>query len=131
MITPGYVRLMAEYNQEMNRRLYAAAARLTDDQRKADRNAFWHSIHGTLCHLVWGDTQWMSRFDAWPKPEVGIKQSASMIDDFAHTAGTPRDRRMPISSPGPTAWTTPGWPRTWCGSVARPARRCGVRRGRW
>jgi len=83
MVTPGYVRLMAEYNQEMNRRLYAAAARLTDDERKADRGAFWHSIHGTLCHLVWGDTQWMSRFDAWPKPEVGIKQSASMIDDFA------------------------------------------------
>ncbi len=83
MVTPGYVRLMAEYNQEMNRRLYAAAARLTDDERKADRGAFWHSIHGTLCHLVWGDTQWMSRFDAWPKPEVGIKQSAGMIDDFA------------------------------------------------
>jgi uncharacterized damage-inducible protein DinB len=82
MVTPGYVRLMAEYNQEMNRRLYAAAARLTDDERKADRGAFWHSIHGTLCHLVWGDTQWMSRFDAWPKPEVGIKQSAGMIDDF-------------------------------------------------
>ena len=48
MVTPGYVRLMAEYNQEMNRRLYAAAARLTDDERKADRGAFWHSIHGTL-----------------------------------------------------------------------------------
>ncbi len=24
----------------------------------------------------------MSRFDNWPKPEVPIKQSASMIDDF-------------------------------------------------
>ena len=47
----------------MNRRLYAAAARMSDDERKADRGAFWHSIHGTLCHLVWGDTQWMSRFD--------------------------------------------------------------------
>jgi uncharacterized damage-inducible protein DinB len=82
MITPAYVRLMAEYNAEMNRRLYAAAARLSDAERKTDRGAFWHSIHGTLCHLVWGDTQWMSRFDAWPKPEVGSKQSAEMIDDF-------------------------------------------------
>ena len=83
MITPAYVRLMAEYNAEMNRRLYAAAARLTDAERKADRGAFWQSIHGTLTHLLWGDTQWMSRFDAWPKPEVGHKQSAGMIDDFA------------------------------------------------
>ena len=83
MITPAYVRLMAQYNAEMNRRLYAAAARLTDAERKADRGAFWQSVHGTLTHLVWGDTQWMSRFDGWPKPEVGQKQSAGMVDDFA------------------------------------------------
>lgn len=83
MITPDYVRLMAEYNAEMNRRLYAASGRLSDAERKADRGAFWQSIHGTLVHLLWGDTQWMSRFDNWPKPPVGIKQSAAMIDDFA------------------------------------------------
>ena len=83
MITPAYVRLMAQYNAEMNRRLYAAAARLTDAERKADRGAFWQSIHGTLTHILWGDTQWMSRFDAWPKPDVGQKQSAGMVDDFA------------------------------------------------
>jgi uncharacterized damage-inducible protein DinB len=82
MITPAYVRLMAEYNAEMNRRLYDAAGRLTDAERKADRGAFWQSIHGTLTHLVWGDTQWMSRFDNWPKPEVAQKQSSTMIDDF-------------------------------------------------
>jgi uncharacterized damage-inducible protein DinB len=83
MITPAYVRLMGDYNAEMNRRLYAAAARLTDAERKADRGAFWKSIHGTLTHLLWGDMQWMSRFNDWPKPEVAIKQSAGMIDDFA------------------------------------------------
>ena len=83
MINPAYVRLMAEYNAEMNRRLYAAAARLSDAERKRDRGAFWKSIHGTLTHLVWGDQQWMSRFDNWPKPEVAQKQSAGMIEDFA------------------------------------------------
>ena len=30
MISPDYVRLMTAYNAEMNRRLYAAAANLTD-----------------------------------------------------------------------------------------------------
>ena len=83
MITPAYVRLMAAYNAEMNRRLYEAAGRLSDADRKADRGAFWRSIHGTLTHILWGDTQWMSRFDNWPKPDVPIKQSAAMIDDFA------------------------------------------------
>ena len=75
MITPSYIRLMAEYNAEMNRRLYGAAARLTDAERKADRGVFWSSIHGTLTHILWGDSQWMSRFDNWPKPEVPISFS--------------------------------------------------------
>src|SRR5215475_6556667 len=83
MITPAYVRTMAAYNAEMNRRLYGAAARMSDAERRQPRGAFWSSIHGTLSHLVWGDQQWMSRFDNWPKPDVGQKDSAGMIDDFA------------------------------------------------
>ncbi len=82
MITPGYVRTMAAYNAEMNRRLYAAADRLTDAERRADRGAFWSSIHGTLSHLVWGDRMWMSRFAGWPRPPVGIRDSATMIEDW-------------------------------------------------
>jgi uncharacterized damage-inducible protein DinB len=82
MITPAYVRTMAAYNAEMNRRLYGAAARLSDGERRQSRGAFWESIHGTLNHLLWGDQQWMSRFDNWPKPDVAIKQSAGLIDDF-------------------------------------------------
>jgi uncharacterized damage-inducible protein DinB len=83
MITPAYLRTMAEYNAEMNRRLYAAATRLTDSERRQPRGAFWGSIHGTLNHLLWGDRQWMSRFDGWPKPTQAIKQSAELYDDFA------------------------------------------------
>ena len=83
MITSGYVRTMAAYNAEMNRRLYAAAANLSDAERKLDRGAFFGSIHATLCHLVWGDRQWMSRFAGWPKPDTPIKQSGAMIADFA------------------------------------------------
>jgi uncharacterized damage-inducible protein DinB len=83
MITPAYMRTMAEYNAEMNRRLYGAAARLSDGERRMARGAFWGSIHGTLTHILWGDRQRMSRFDAWPKRTTPIKQSASMIEDFA------------------------------------------------
>jgi uncharacterized damage-inducible protein DinB len=83
MITSGYVRTMAAYNAEMNRRLYGAAARLSGDERRAFRGGFWGSIHGTLTHILWGDQQWMSRFDNWPKPQTPIKQSSQMIEDFA------------------------------------------------
>ena len=83
MITPAYVRTMAAYNAEMNRRLYAAASRLTDEARRQQRGAFWGSIHGTLNHLLWADRMWMSRLAGWPKPEFGLKQSAGMVEDFA------------------------------------------------
>lgn len=86
MITPSYIRTMAAYNAEMNRRLYEAAGRLSDAERRSPKGAFWSSIHGTLCHILWGDGMWMSRFDDWPKPAVAIKESAQMIEDFAELA---------------------------------------------
>ncbi len=82
MITPAYCRTMAAYNSEMNRRLYAAASRLSDAERRAQRGAFWGSIHGTLAHVLWDDSQWMSRFDDWPRPETPITESAHMIEDY-------------------------------------------------
>ena len=82
-VRPEFVRTMAAYNAEMNRRLYAAAARLSDAERRKARGAFWSSIHGTLCHLLWGDQAWMSRFDGWPKPAVIQKESAGLIADFS------------------------------------------------
>jgi uncharacterized damage-inducible protein DinB len=88
MITPAYIRTMAAYNAEMNRRLFGAAGRLSDAERRAPRGAFWGSIHGTLTHILWGDRQWMSRFDGWPKPETPIKESAGMIADFAELAAS-------------------------------------------
>lgn len=83
MITPEFVRMMTAYNAEMNRRIYTAAAQLTDEQRKAERGVFWKSLHGTLNHLLWGDHNWMSRFDNWAKPPVALKQSDTLHDDFA------------------------------------------------
>src|SRR3954470_19053816 len=71
MITPAYARTLAAYNAEMNRRVYAAAARLSDDERRADRGAFWRSIHGTLSHLLWADHLWMARLEGGQRPTVG------------------------------------------------------------
>jgi uncharacterized damage-inducible protein DinB len=83
LVSPGYVRTMAAYNAEMNQRLYAAAGRLSDAERKRDRGAFWGSIHGTLNHLLWADQVWMARFDGWPPPAVSSKENANMFADFA------------------------------------------------
>ena len=83
MITPAYVRTMAAYNSEMNRRLYGAASRLSDVERRRDRGAFWGSLHATLVHILWGDGQWMSRFDGWQRPTTPIKESGHMLVDYS------------------------------------------------
>jgi uncharacterized damage-inducible protein DinB len=62
MIGLEYARTMARYNRWMNRALYDCSARLTDAQRKEDVGAFFKSLHGTLNHLLVGDSVWMGRF---------------------------------------------------------------------
>jgi uncharacterized damage-inducible protein DinB len=80
MITTEYLQCMANYNQWMNQKLYAAAATLSIEEFIQDKGAFFKSILGTLNHLVVADTIWLKRFascgDAsalaailsWPQP---------------------------------------------------------------
>lgn len=82
MITPDYIRTMAAYNAELNGRIYGAARRLPDEQRRRDEGAFWKSIHGTLCHLLWADMLWLSRFGVGTPPAIPIAESGSFIADF-------------------------------------------------
>jgi uncharacterized damage-inducible protein DinB len=98
LIQPAFVRTMAAYNAEMNRRLYGAAGRLSDAERRKDRGAFWGAIHGTLCHILWGDRMWMSRFDGWEKPQTVIKASAEMIGDFNDLSAARFDADARISA---------------------------------
>jgi len=94
MITPEYCQVMARYNRWMNERLYALVGEIPDDERKRDRGAFFHSMHGTLNHLLWGDRMWLGRFIDEPctAPAFG----ADMFDDFSELAREREvtDRRM-------------------------------------
>jgi uncharacterized damage-inducible protein DinB len=96
MVTPEWCRLMAAYNAEMNRRIYAAASTLTEAQRREERGAFFGSIHGTLSHLMWGDATWMARFAGWPAPGGGIKDSTTLHPDWQamRSARTDLDARI-------------------------------------
>jgi uncharacterized damage-inducible protein DinB len=68
MFNGSMPQLMAAYNQWQNQQLYAAAHQLSDEQRKADRGAFFKSIHGTLNHILWADRVWFARFIDHPMP---------------------------------------------------------------
>jgi uncharacterized damage-inducible protein DinB len=83
MITPAFAQKMARYNAWQNESLYAAADTLSDEARRADRGAFFKSIHGTLSHLLWADAMWTSRIADGPKPDVPLGESASFCADWA------------------------------------------------
>ena len=105
MITPEYCQLMARYNRWMNERLYGVVAQIPDAERKRDRGAFFHSMHGTLNHLLWGDRMWLGRFIDEPctAPAFG----ADMFDDFAELA-----RERDVTDRKMLDWagnTTPEW----------------------
>jgi uncharacterized damage-inducible protein DinB len=68
MIGVDFVRRMARYNRWQNENLYGAADGLTDEERLRERGAFFGSIHKTMCHLLWADQTWMSRFCGSPPP---------------------------------------------------------------
>jgi uncharacterized damage-inducible protein DinB len=61
-MTPEYARVMARCNRWMNEKLYAIVEKLTDEERKKDRGAFFGSIHRTLNHLLLADRVWLARF---------------------------------------------------------------------
>ncbi len=83
MIDPAFASTMARYNAWQNDSLYTAAATLDDTARRQDRGAFFKSIHGTLCHLLWADRMWLSRFAGTPKPTVPGSESARMIEEWS------------------------------------------------
>lgn len=54
--------MFARYNEWANKRIYNAAAALSDANYRADGGAFFGSVHGTLNHILVGDRIWMRRF---------------------------------------------------------------------
>lgn len=82
MITPAYAQTMARYNRWQNESLYREALKLSEEARRLDRGAFFASIHGTLNHLYWGDSMWLSRFGAADRPR-SVNGKAS-VDEFPH-----------------------------------------------
>jgi uncharacterized damage-inducible protein DinB len=86
--------MLADYNEWANERLYGAAARLDDADYRADRGAFFGSLHGTLNHLLIGDRIWMHVFTG--EGEKPNDLAAILHDDFGalRAARCEEDRRI-------------------------------------
>jgi uncharacterized damage-inducible protein DinB len=86
--------MFAGYNAWCNERLYDATARIDDADYRADRGAFFKSLHGTLNHLLVGDRIWRRRFTG--QGEVPPSLDAILYDNFAqlHSARRTEDARI-------------------------------------
>lgn len=86
--------MLAGYNQWANRRLYAAAAELSDSDYRADHGAFFGSVQGTLNHLLAGDRIWMRRLTG--EGPVHTRLDELLFDDFEElrAAREAEDRRI-------------------------------------
>jgi uncharacterized damage-inducible protein DinB len=73
--------MFAGYNAWCNERLFDAAALVSDADYRADRGAFFKSLHGTLNHLLLGDVIWMNRFTG--EGTLPKRLDEILYDDFA------------------------------------------------
>src|SRR5829696_3211065 len=73
--------MMAGYNAWCNERLYDVAAQLADADYRADRGAFFKSVHGTLNHILAADRIWMRRFTG--EGEAPNRLDAILFENFA------------------------------------------------
>ena len=84
--------VLARYNAWMNQKLYDAADTLSDEDRRRDLGAFFHSLHGTLNHLILTDRAWLARVTHDPSvlqsldgtmPEFSGRLDQELYDVFA------------------------------------------------
>jgi uncharacterized damage-inducible protein DinB len=90
----GFWAQYATYNRLANETLYAACAGLSDRAYRRDLGAFFGSVHGTLNHLLLGDTIWMTRFEGGAQSSTDL--DAILFEEFAalRDAREQMDRRI-------------------------------------
>ncbi|HRF07429.1 MAG TPA: DinB family protein [Xanthobacteraceae bacterium] len=69
--------MFASYNAWANERIYNATEKLGVDEYRADRGAFFKSVHGTLNHILVADRIWMKRF-------TGQGEAPNKLDAILH-----------------------------------------------
>lgn len=81
-LTTEWMRMMAQYNAWQNGWMIPAAGTLSEEARWQDRGAFFGSIHGTLNHILWADTMWMSRLAGGDAPAAPVERTTKNHPDW-------------------------------------------------
>ncbi len=122
---PDHFRTMARYNQWANERLYAACAKLHENDLFLQRPSFFGSIHATLNHILVADRIWMGRLTGHPAKIARLDEI--LYGDFAglRVARTAEDAQIVAYCDAldePTANTTLRYTNMAGESLATPVR---------
>jgi uncharacterized damage-inducible protein DinB len=64
------VRELYEFNAWAHRRIFEALAGLPPEPYQRDLKSSHGGLHGTLCHIVWAEQLWLTRWLGAPAPAV-------------------------------------------------------------
>jgi uncharacterized damage-inducible protein DinB len=106
MMSPEWLAVSVRYNRWMNDKLYAVAAKLSDEARKRDSGAFFKSIHGTLNHLLLADRVWLARFKGVAAPEGFMAPGIRSLDQELYTDFDELRRERALTDDELSAWVT-------------------------
>jgi len=90
----AHFEMFSRYNAWANERLYGAAALLPDGDYRADRGAFFKSLHGTLNHLLVADRIWMHRFTG--AEPIATRLDVILYQDFTSLRAARRNEDVRI-----------------------------------
>src|SRR2546428_14146589 len=83
-MTPAEVQELFAFNAWASRRIFDGAAQLGAADYLRDLKSSHGGIPGTLCHIVWAEHLWLTRWLGEPKPAVAQgKDSASLTEERA------------------------------------------------
>ena len=77
-------RQLADYNHWANRRIYAAALAMPDEQYRRLTGVFFGSLHGTLNHLLVTDRIWLRRLTG--EGEAPTRLNTILFEDRSELA---------------------------------------------
>lgn len=92
-----HLELLADYHLWAFETLYEALLPLDDARYRAEAGLFFHSIHGTLNHLLVADSVWFGRFSGQPFTVSGL-------DAELETDRAALERRLCTHAAGWRAW---------------------------
>ncbi len=83
------VETAARYNEWANNRIYNALKKMSDEDRRKDRKAFFKSIHNTMNHILLADLLYRQRIEK--KPITFTSLDEVIYDDFKELEFAHRD----------------------------------------